>query len=651
MSPEIGREFLGNIPFPLQAAMYAATLGASGVAAVKILLQVRRWSRGRSEERLLPLSERLRDLFRRAVVQRSIGDRDPFAGVMHRMIFWGFAVLFVATVLTGIEHDLGFHLLHGAFYLIFAFAADFFGLLFVVGVSLAIVRRYVLRPPFLSHVRPGDAAALVFLLLVGLTGFWLEGARIALEGWPAHERLSFVGWMSGLLLSPFVPAGDWSAPHRILWSLHVAAIVALFASLPFTRLLHMFATPANILFRARPLGALKPQPEDEIPQATLESFTWKQLLELDACTSCGRCSAACPATAAGKPLSPMLVVQRLRERMSGERNGNEILGGVLHPDELWSCTTCGACEETCPVAINHIDRIVDLRRVLVDRGEVQPTAVRGLESLRGKENPFDAPPAERARWAERLGVRVLQPGEPCETIYWVGCAGAFDEQARKVSEAVATLLQRAKIDFGILGPREGCSGDLARRIGEEGLFVEAARRNVEMLRAHGAKRVVTHCPHCLNSLTKEHGLDGIEVIHHSVLLKRLLDEGRLKLTREVARRMTYHDPCYLGRYNGIFDEARAAIQAIPRAELAEMPRSRERSFCCGGGGGQMLLEVRSAERVPNLRFAEAAELGVDLIVTACPFCKIMLAPAAAEGSAERRIVVKDMAEILAEACE
>lgn len=651
MSPEIGRQILGNIPFPLQLAMYVVTLGASAVAIVKILLQWRRWSRGRREERLLPLGARWRDFVRRAVAQRTIGERDRFAGIMHRMIFWGFAVLFAATVLTGIEHDLGFHFLHGTFYLFFAFTADLFGLFFVVGIALAIVRRYVLRPASLNHVRRGDVAALLLLLLVGLTGFWLEGARIAIDGWPSYERLSFVGWASGLLLMPFVPSGDWAAPHRILWILHVASIVGLFAALPFTRLLHMFATPANVLLRARPLGALKPLPADEIPQATIESFTWKQLLELDACTSCGRCSAVCPATAAGKPLSPMLIVQHLRERMSGERDGAEILGGVIHPDELWSCTTCAACEEACPVAINHIDRIVDLRRVLVDRGEVQATAIRGLEGLRGKDNPFDGSPSDRARWAERLGVRVLKPEERCETIYWVGCAGAFDEQARKVSEAVATLLQRAKVDFAILGPREGCSGDLARRIGEEGLFVEAARRNVEMLLSHGVRRIVTHCPHCMNSFSKEHGLAGIEVIHHSVFLKQLIDAGRLAPTREVGRRITYHDPCYLGRYNGIFDEAREALRAIPQTEIAEMPRTRERSFCCGGGGGQMLLEVRSAERVPNLRLAEAAELGVDLIVTACPFCKIMLAPAAAERSAERKIAVKDMAEILVEACE
>jgi Fe-S oxidoreductase len=344
----------------------------------------------------------------------------------------------------------------------------------------------------------------------------------------------------------------------------------------------------------------------------------------------------------------MLVVQHLRERLAGD--GEDLLGDAVTADELWSCTTCGACEEACPVAINHIDRIVDLRRVLVERGQIARAAGRALESMRGKGNAWDQAPAERARWAERLGVRVLREGEACETIYWVGCAAAFDEQARRVAEAVATLLQKAGVDFGILGPREGCSGDLARRVGEEGLFAELARRNVELLRSHGARRVVTHCPHCLNTFAREYALDGIEVVHHSALLAELLAEGRLVPTRATARRVTLHDPCYLGRYNGIYEAPRAALAALPGAVVAEMPRSGPRSFCCGGGGGQLLIDVRVGERIPTLRFAEAAALGVDVIATACPFCKIMLAPVPAEQGAEGRIAIRDVAELLAEAC-
>jgi len=650
MTSPIGRQILGNVPAWLQVAMYVATLGACAVAAVKVIAQVRRWRRGGVEERLLPLADRLRDFARRALAQRDIGERDRLAGVMHAMIFWGFAVLFLATVLTFVDHDLGIHILHGPFYLFFAFVVDLFGVLFVAGLLLAIYRRYVVQLHKLGYGRPGDAAALGFLLLVGVTGFWLEGARIAVTGWPGYERLSFGGWISALLMSPFVPANDWHGVHRALWGLHVVTITGLFASLPFTRLIHMFATPANILVRARPLGALRPVHGDAPPRAALESFTWKQLLELDACTSCGRCSAACPATTAGKPLSPMLIIQHLREHMSGERHDTRILGGVVQPDELWSCTTCGACEETCPVAINHIDRIVDLRRVLTDQGEIQSTAARAMESMLGKGNLWDYAPSERARWAERLGVRVLRDGEPCETIYWTGCAGSYDEQARKVSESVVALLQRAGVTFGVLGPREGCSGDFARRLGEEGLFQELSRRNVETIRTHGVKRIITHCPHCLNTFLKEYDLDGVEIVHHSVLLEGLVREGRLRPTRGTAQRVTYHDPCYLGRYNGVFDDPRTALGAIPQVELKEMPRSRERSFCCGGGGGQVLVDVKAGERVPNVRFAEAEALGVDVIATACPFCKIMLAPVPAERGLEGKIVVKDVAELLAEAC-
>ncbi|MBI4517610.1 MAG: respiratory nitrate reductase subunit gamma [Deltaproteobacteria bacterium] len=642
------REILGNIPPGLQAAMYVATLGAAAVAALKIAAQVRRWRRGGPEPRLLPRAERLRAFARRAVAQRDIAERDRLAGAMHRMIFWGFAVLFLATVLTAIDHDLGIPLLHGPFYLFFAFVVDLFGVLFIAGLLLAVYRRYVVRLAQLGYGRPGDAAALLCLLLAGVTGFWLEGARIALDGWPDYERLSFAGWFSGLLLEPLV--SSWPSAHRIIWSLHIAAVSALFACLPFTRLLHMLATPANLLLRARPLGGLRPVRGEAAPQATFAAFSWKQLLELDACTSCGRCSQVCPATTAGKPLSPMLVIQHLREALAGERPAGDLIGAVVAPDELWSCTTCGACEEVCPVAINHIDRLVDLRRVLVDRGEIQATGARALESMLGKDNPWDHAPGERARWAERLGLRVLREGESCDTIYWIGCAGAYDEQARSVSEAVAKLLQRAGVDFAILGAREGCTGDLARRLGEEGLFAELARRNTAVIRAHGVTRIITHCPHCLNTFRTEYDLAGIEIVHHSQLLQQLVSAGRLQPARPAAQRVTLHDPCYLGRYNGLFDQPRAALAAIPQVELKEMPRARAQSFCCGGGGGQVLIDVKGGQRIPNLRFAEAAALDVDVIATACPFCKIMLAPVPAEGGLEGRVVVKDIAELLAQAC-
>jgi Fe-S oxidoreductase/nitrate reductase gamma subunit len=650
MTPLASREILANIPRWLEIGMYVATGGAAAIAAAKTLAQMRRWSRGRSEAGLLPLRHRLRDFGRRAVAQRDIGTSDRLAGVMHLTIFWGFVVAFLATVLTAIDHDLGIPLLHGSFYLAFAFIVDLFGLLFVGGMVLAIYRRYLLRLPVLSYARRGDAVALGLLLLVGLTGFWVEGARIAMEGWPEYERLSFVGWTSGLVMVPFVSHDSWHMLHRALWALHVLTVAGLFLSFPFTRLPHMVAAPANILLRARTLGGLRPVMRDGPPQAALESFTWKQLLELDACTSCGRCSAVCPATASGKPLSPMLIIQHLRELASCERDGAPIIGDVVAPDELWSCTTCAACEESCPVAINHIDRIVDLRRVLVDRGEIQPAAARALESMLGKGNPWDHAPGERARWAERLGIRVLREGEPCETIYWVGCAGSSDEQARRITEAVAALLKRAGVDFGILGAREGCSGDLARRIGEEGLFAALARRNVEVFRSHGVRRIITHCPHCLNAFVNEHGLNGIEVLHHSVLLRRLLDEGRLNPTRGVPRHVTFHDPCYLARYHGIEDAPRVTLAAIPQTALREMPRNGVRSFCCGGGGGQTVIDVKAGERIPTVRFAEAEQLGVDVIATACPFCKIMLAPVPAERNVEGKIAVKDIAELLAEVC-
>lgn len=655
MNAAFGREILGNIPQWLQIAMYLGMLGACAVVAIGLWRHVQRWRQGQPESVLLPLRERWQDFVRRALAQRDIGNVDRLAGVMHRMMFWGFSGLFLATCLTTLDHQFGTHILRGSFYLLFAFAADLCGTFLVAGVLIALYRRYFMRLPKLAYRRPGDAIALGLLLLTGLTGFWLEGARIALAGWPGYERLSFMGWISGLGFDAFVPDGQWASVHRGLWEVHVAAIIGLFIALPSTRLAHLFATPANILLRARQRGALRPVMSDDLPAENFAAFSWKQLLELNACTSCGRCSEQCPATASGKPLSPMFIIQHLREQLQGERRDPQLIGsggqGVIDPNELWSCTTCAACEEICPVAINHIDRIVDLRRMLVERGEIQRLTARSLESMYIKGNPWDHAPGDRVRWATGLDIRQLQDSEECETIYWVGCAGAFDEEARKVTTAVARLLQRAGVDFGILGAQERCCGDFARRLGEESLFRALAQRNTEAIRSHRPKRLLTHCPHCLNTFSKEYDLAGIEVVHHAEFLAQLVKTGKLELMQGATKQVTFHDPCYLGRHNGIFEAPRAVLGAIGELEQKEMGRMRERSFCCGGGGGQVLLNLPIGERIPNLRFAEAEALGVDVIATACPYCKIMLSPVAAERGVEGKIAVKDVAELLAEACQ
>jgi Fe-S oxidoreductase/nitrate reductase gamma subunit len=645
-----GREIFGNVPPELEVALYLALGISASIAASKMLARVARWRHGQPEPRLLPPRERLRALAQRAVAQRAIASGDTGAGRMHRLLSWGFAGLLLATTLTAIEHDLGLSFLHGGFYLVFAFAADLAGLAFVSGLALAIHRRYVSRPTRLSLHRNGDLAALVLLAIVGATGFPLEGARIALDGWPSFERVSFVGWTSALALTPFVPETGWASVHRWLWGVHAASVAGFIASLPFTRLLHLVTAPMSIALGARRIGELRAHPGTDAPEGTLGTFTWKQLLELDACTSCGRCSEVCPATASGKPLSPMLMVDRLRTASSTA--DRMLLPSVVTPDELWSCTTCTACEDVCPVAIHHVDRIVDIRRVLVERGDLEASARRALESMLDKGNAWDQPPDNRTLWLEPLGVRILAKGERCETLYWVGCAGAYDDEARRVTEAVTKLLKRAGVDFACLGSREGCTGDMARRIGDEGLFQELSRRNVALLREHGVRRVITHCPHCLNTLTREYdGLDEIEIVHHSVLLDQLVREGRLTPSREFARRITLHDPCYLGRYNDEYDAPRSVLNQLPRTEVVEMPRHRNRSFCCGGGGGQMIVDVRIGERVPTLRVAEAATTTADVVATACPFCKIMLKSAAAEHDGETRIDVKDISEILASTCE
>jgi len=643
-----GREILGNIPAWLQAAMYAATLGAAAIGAARIALRARRWARGEREVQRLSLGERMRDFASRVLAQQQIGSTDCAAGLAHKMVFWGFLVAFLATVLTAVDHDLGVPLLHGASYLAFAFTVDLFGLLFLVGLTILLCRRWTAgRRGALGYRRRSDDLALVTLYAVGITGFLVEGARIAAEQWPGYERLSIGGWLFGLAVAA-AGSSDPRTVHQALWAVHVVAVAAFFLAVPFSQLLHSVAAPANVLLRTRRLGELRPASPESPPRGSLASFSWKQLLDLDACTGCGRCSAACPATLAGKPLSPMLLLEHLRE--AGEDMEAPLVGTTIEPDEIWSCTTCGACEEACPVAILHIDRIVDLRRSSVERGEVPATAARAMESLAGKGNLWGNVPGERGQWLEALGVRPLSEGEPCETLYWIGCAAACDEQARRIAEATIRLLRQAGVRFGVLGSRERCSGDFARRVGDEGLFQSLAAANTRTVLSHQPQRIVTHCPHCLNAFRREYQWDGIEVVHHAAFLERLVAEGRLQPARPVARALTFHDPCYLTRYHGLGDPPRALLAAIPGCSVREMPRSGARALCCGGGGGQVLVDIRAGQRIPDLRFEEARATGAEWIATACPFCKIMLAPVPAERSLEGRVAVRDVAEVLAEAC-
>lgn len=380
----------------------------------------------------------------------------------------------------------------------------------------------------------------------------------------------------------------------------------------------------------------------------LTDLSWKQLLDSEACTTCGRCQAVCPAHNSGKPLNPKQIVGKVLQAMESPADLSPL--DLITREEVWSCTTCAACIHECPVEIEIVDKIVELRRTLVEAGQVPDMAATALQGMAERGDPWLHPRSSRTQWASGLEVPVAAPGEEVELLYWVGCAGAFDAAAHPIARAMVKLLHHAGVPYKILGSGEQCTGDPARRLGEEGLFQRMARENLARFREHKVKKVLTHCAHCFNTMKNEYPELGaeFEVVHHSQFLQELVAQGRLKPASPLQDPVTFHDPCYLGRYNQEYDAPRAVIGAIPGARLAEMGRSRDRSLCCGGGGGHTWMDIRLGERIDGLRLDEAVQTSARTVVTACPFCKIMLDSSAAAKGLQDQVRVRDLAEVLAE---
>jgi Fe-S oxidoreductase/nitrate reductase gamma subunit len=662
MQPQeaVTRDIMGNVPAILQIAFYLAALLVCSLAGYAFLRRSQRYRRGKSDApEELPhrsLVAGLGAVLSYLALQKPLW-RDGYAGLAHLLTVYGFGVLFMGTCLVFLEHDTPLHFLFGRFYLIASLLIDLGGVAFIVGLVMFLGRR------LLSHASRLLSAwwvvALAWLLLaIGVSGFLLEAARLARD-MPVFERWSVVGYGIALGLRRLGMSGEVALMwHRALWITHAVFCVAFFALLPWRFFAHMVYGAVSWATRtARPLGQLRlPNLVRQAPGAVrAEDLPWYDLLQADACTTCGRCNQVCPAHAAGKALRPREVVLGLRAAFEvelGPAGGNSALSTHIADAMLWSCTACMACNQVCPVGIEIVDKIVEARRGRVETGTVPEAAVQVFESTAMQDNPFGKASADRLAWASGLNLPVAQADEPIVLLYWIGCAGSFDPDGQAVSRAMTKILNHLGINYRVLGRRECCTGDPARRLGEEGLFQQLARQNIARLKHHGVVRVLTQCPHCFNTFRNEYPALGaaFAVEHHSQFLAHMIRDGKLRLPSGRAETVVFHDPCYLGRGNGETAAPREVLGALPQVQMKEMPRSGTDSFCCGAGGGAMWLDLPGTVRIETLRAEEAAATGATTVATACPFCKTMLeAGKQVLEPGGNGLAVKDLAELVVEA--
>ena len=688
----IHREVFGGIPTSLRVAFYTVIPMMLVWGSLRFADRIRNWERGAPDKRVTKpenVKRRLAD-YRSGVYMRTLL-RDSAAGLMHSMIYFGFLILLGVTTVLEIDHQMPENLkfLHGDVYRGYALVGDVAGLMFTGGVVWAIIRRYIQRPYRIRiKTKPEHALILGVLLAIGVTGFGAEMFRIA-KGQASglnldHERWSVIGYP----LAQFVN-GQSSATlqtwHQVWWVAHVLTFVVFLAILPITMLRHMFTSPLNMYLkdRQRPKGAMKAMPNltetslESFGVHVIEEFTWKQLLDLDACTMCGRCTSVCPAHATGKSLDPREIVLKSGEVMAAtaaHAPGGKVSAPLsldseitisanllfqrITPEEIWACTSCKACDEVCPVHIEILDKILDMRRYLSLMESNFPAQLgNAYRSMENQGNPWGMSQSDRGEWAKDLDVQILDPGAPFtnEYLYWVGCAGSFDDKNKKVTQSMAKLLKRAGIDVAILGPSEMCTGDSARRSGNEYLFQMLAMPNIEMLNGMGVRKIITQCPHCFNTLKNEYPQLGgnYEVIHHSQLLEELIESGKLDVSNAtLEERITYHDSCYLGRHNDVYIAPRKVVGSIKGIEIVEMPRNGTKGMCCGAGGARMWMEEDIGTKINDERAREAIATGATRIATACPFCYIMLDDGVkGAGKDESQIKVGDIAIHLLDALE
>ena len=630
---------------------------------------------GKSEDRFDRPLLRMQRVVKIALLQTKLL-REPLAGFMHLAIFWGFLALIGAVVESigeGVTGHFSFRFL-GGLYSFITFTQEIFCVLVVVSVALALWRRFIVPVKRLqvdTHGRVDAAVILVWIFLIVSTLLFQNAARISLGEYSAGLQYPISSAMAAVF-SGNASTNGWS---QVLWWTHILLVLGFLNYLPYSKHLHVLTSIPNVYFSSlNSRGALKPivlndESATKFGASDVEDLTWKQLLDGYTCTECGRCDSVCPANLTGKHLSPRKIIVDTRRRtmekapllaggvkaeVGSDIMAHSLVDGFITEDELWACTTCMACVHECPVMIEHVDEIVDLRRGLVLNESRFPAELRStFDNLERNFTPWGFSHSSRGDWAEGMDIPRMSDGGDIDILFWVGCAGAYDARYRKVTHAFSKLLKHAGVKFAILGLEEKCNGDAARRMGNEYLAQTLMTGNIETLNRYAVKKIVTTCPHCFHSLKNEYPQFGgnYEVVHHTDFLLGLVEAGKITVSRPQPATVTFHDSCYLARYNGVIDSPRSLLRAIPQMSLAEMPRSKDKGLCCGAGGGRMWMEEKEGKRINIERTEEALSTNAGTVGTACPFCMTMMTDGVKAKEASERVQVKDVAELLWEAVE
>jgi len=655
---------------------------------------------GKQENRFDRIGERIKAMLVEVVPQwctlKNVTRKD-WAGIGHALFFWCFTLFFISYVIfIGLAGGFGLSpWIEGTpFETVYFSILDIAAALVTLTLIVAAVRRYVMRVP---RLEPSVEAGIILMMVFSLMALHVFGgafdhaSRGVHTSWPPLAA-ALAGFIVGIGLSQ----GTLEAVSRGIWWLHYLVILGFMVYIPRSKHLHILASFANAFFK--PLGpkvTLEPIPLEalEAPEGSvsfgvskIQDFTWKDLLDFYACAVCGRCHVNCPAQLSGKSLSPREFIHDLKEHLleagpallasqlankaqvssesqaetAAENPAVEIptksmIGDVITEEVIWNCTTCGACQEVCPVNIEHIRKIIELRRNLVlTQSKMPESAQLMLRNMQSRGHPWAGVQSMRLRgdWTSELEVKVLADGDNADTLFWVGCTGALVERNVKATLSMTRVLKTAGVDFGVLGEAETCCGDPARRAGYEFQFQMMAERNIEVFKSHNIKEIITTCPHCYNTIKSEYPRYGgdFKVVHYTQLIADLIRQGKLKLTNELNSKLTYHDPCYLGRYNGVYQEPRRILQAIPKTRLKEMERSRDTGFCCGGGGGLMWIEEQpGTTKINQMRLEDVLKTGVETVVTACPYCLQMFEDAIDHKEIKDSLKARDLVEIVEEA--